>query len=81
MFNETPRFKLNSRKVKRNPIPTLKGNYSLNNLHNTINMPHSRNHNINNNKEGKMKKVNNSCCISGSPKLLVLHPKMKKFFV
>jgi hypothetical protein len=88
MFNETPRFKINSRKVKRNPIPTLKGNYSLNNLHNTINIniPHSRNHNVNsnsnsNNKERKMKKVNNSCCISGSPKLLVLHPKMKKFFV
>jgi hypothetical protein len=67
IFNVTPRFTLNDNKIKKNPIPYMKNNFSLNNLRNGIN--------------SKFKKVNNSCCMNGSSKLFVLHPKMKKFFV
>ena len=68
IFNVTPRFTLNdNNKMKKNPMPIMKSNFSLNNLRNGIN--------------SKFKKVNNSCCMNGSPKLFVLHPKMKKFFV
>ena len=67
IFNVTPRFTFDENKMKKNPMPIMKSNFSLNNLRNGIN--------------SKFKKVNNSCCMNGSPKLFVLHPKMKKFFV
>lgn len=67
IFNVTPRFTLNDGKIKKNPIPIMKSNFSLNNLRSGGN--------------SKFKKINNSCCMNASPKLFVLHPKMKKFFV